>query len=503
MKETSLRQNKMILGFSLISAVSAILVLGLFSPVFGEEANTSPIDSLRQMGKAFAKISEKASPAVVGIEAERSIRQQDYPSMRESPFGGPMDPFDEDFFDYFFYGRPRQRRQQQQQKPRQSIRGGSGFLISPDGYILTNNHVVENAEKVTVKIGENSEFKAKVIGTDPDSDVAVIKIETSNQPYLEFADSDALEVGEWVIAIGNPLGLSHTVTAGIVSAKGRSMQGRLARYEDFIQTDAAINLGNSGGPLLNLDGKAVGINAAIVSSTGGNMGIGLAIPINMAKNVYNQLIDKGTVERGFLGVALQDLTGDLAKSFSLKETKGVLIAEVFKGSAAEKAGLKAGDVVVEVDGQAVERGNELQNRIGMKKPGAKVQMVVLREGSRKEVAVELGEKPAKEKLVAGKSQMVEDLGLTVQNLTDDLAERLGYEGQSGVVVTQVEAGSLAELSGITQGTLSMEVDRKPVKNTKEFREAIEESAKGGTILLLIRDEGYTRFVVITLPQKDK
>jgi len=496
MKNTTVR-------FSLVFGALVILVLGVSWPVFAVDQNSSPIDALRQMGKAFAKISEKASPAVVGIEAEKSIRQQEYPSMRESPFGGPTDPFDEDFFDYFFYGRPRQRRQQQQQqKPRQSIRG-SGFLISPDGYILTNNHVVDSAEKVTVKLGENTEFKAKVIGTDPDSDVAVIKIETSNQPYLEFADSDTLEVGEWVIAIGNPLGLSHTVTAGIVSAKGRSMHGQLARYEDFIQTDAAINFGNSGGPLLNLDGKVVGINAAIVSSTGGNMGIGLAIPINMAKNVYNQLVSKGTVERGFLGVVIQDLNGSLAKSFNLKETRGVLISEVTKGLAAEKAGIKAGDVVVEIDGQPVDRSNELQNRIGMKKPGAKVQMVVLRDGSRREFTVELAEKPAKEKVAIGKSQMVEDLGLTVQNLTDDLAERLGYEGMSGVVVTQVEQGSLAELSGISQGTLIMEIDRKPVKNTKEFREAIEESAKGGTILLLIRDEGYTRFVVITLPQKDK
>jgi serine protease Do len=495
MKNTTVR-------FSLVFAALVILVLGVSWPVFAVDPNSSPIDSLRQMGKAFAKISEKASPAVVGIEAEKSVRQQEYPSMRESPFGGPIDPFDEDFFDYFFYGRPRQRRPQQQQKPRQSIRG-SGFLISPDGYILTNNHVVKDAEKVTVRLGENTEFKAKVIGTDPDSDVAVIKIETSNQPYLEFADSDTLEVGEWVIAIGNPLGLSHTVTAGIVSAKGRSMQGRLARYEDFIQTDAAINFGNSGGPLLNLDGKAVGINTAIVSSTGGNVGIGLAIPINMAKNVYSQLVSKGTVERGFLGVVIQDLNGGLAKSFNLKETKGVLISEVAKGLAAEKAGIKAGDVVVEIDGQPVDRSNELQNRIGMKKPGAKIQMVVLRDGSRREFTVELAEKPAKEKVAIGKSQTMEDLGLTMQNLTDDLAERLGYEGLSGVVVTQVEAGSLAELSGISQGTLIMEVDRKPVKNTKEFSEAIEEAAKNGTILLLIRDEGYTRFAVITLPQKDK
>jgi serine protease Do len=493
MKNTTVR-------FSLVFAALVILVLGVSWPVFAVDSNSSPIDALRQMGKAFAKISEKASPAVVGIEAEKSVKQQESPSMRESPFGGPTDPFDEDFFNYFFYGRPRQRRQQQQQKPRQSIRG-SGFLISPDGYILTNNHVVDGAEKVTVKIGENTEFKAKVIGTDPDSDVAVIKIETSNQPYLEFADSDTLEVGEWVIAIGNPLGLSHTVTAGIVSAKGRSMG--LNRYEDFIQTDAAINFGNSGGPLLNLDGKVVGINAAIVSSTGGNIGIGMAIPINMAKNVYSQLMSKGTVERGFLGVVIQDLNGGLAKSFNLKETKGVLISEVAKGLAAEKAGIKAGDVVVEIDGQNVDRINELQNRIGMKKPGAKVQMVVLRDGSRREFTVELAEKPAKEKVALGKSQTMEDLGLAVQNLTDDLVERLGYEGLSGVVVTQVEAGLLAELSGISQGTLIMEVDRKPVKNTKEFGEAIEGAAKNGTILLLIRDEGYTRFVVITLPQKDK
>jgi serine protease Do len=363
--------------------------------------------------------------------------------------------------------------------------------------------MVEDADKITVRIGEKTQYKAKIVGTDPDSDIAVIKIDSDKLPYLEFADSDALEVGEWVIAIGNPFGLSHTVTAGIVSAKGRSGMG-LLRYEDFIQTDAAINPGNSGGPLLNLDGNVVGINAAIVSSSGGNLGIGLAIPINMAKSVYNQLINKGTVVRGFLGVGIQDLTGNLATSFGLKEPNGVLVTEVTKDSAAEKAGLKRGDVIVELDGRSVDRTNVLQNKIAMKKPGTAVKIVILRDGNRKELTAELGERSSKEeKLAAGKSQMLEELGITVQNLTDDLAGRLGYEGLSGVIVTAVEEGSLAELSGVSAGTLIVEVDRKPVKNTREFKEAIEQAAKEGTILLLVRDGDYSRFVVITLPQKNK
>ena len=476
--------------------ISVLLVLLLFIsslPVFAEDANS--IDTLRQMGRAFASIAEKASPAVVGIKAEKTVTQQ-YPGLWEWHFG---DPFDDDFFDRFF-----RRRSPQRQSPRPKSRQlaqGSGFIISADGHILTNNHLVGEAEKVTVELADEREFTAKVIGADPESDVAVVKIDANGLAFLELADSDVLEVGEWVLAIGSPFGLSHTVTAGIVSAKGRSNVG-LTTYEDFIQTDAAINPGNSGGPLLNLDGKVVGINTAIVSRSGGNMGIGFAIPVNMARAVYNQLIESGTVIRGFLGVIIQDLTPELAGSFNLEaDTKGVLIPEVTADSAAEKAGLRPGDVIVEFDGRPVETARALQNCVAMLKPGTEVKMVVLRDGRRKKLTAELGERPAKGRLAAGRSEAAEQMGLAVQNLTDELAERLGYEGLTGVVVTSVEPGSLAGLAGIRSGTLIMQVNREPVRNTKEFDEAVEQAAKEGTILLLVKYERYSRFVVLKLPQK--
>jgi len=311
MQTAHFKQNKISSHFSLIS-VSLIFLL-FITPLsaFGEDK--SSIDTLRQMGKAFADIAEKASPAVVGIQAKQLITE-DYLTMRDWPFG---DPFDDDFFERFF-GRPFRYRRSPQRKSYRPVQG-SGFIISADGYILTNNHVVRDADEITVKLADGREFEAKVIGSDPDTEVAVIKIDAKRLPALELANSDALKVGEWVIAIGNPFGLSHTVTAGIVSAKGRS-GFRLAEYEDFIQTDAAINPGNSGGPLINLDGEVVGINTAIIGP-GGNIGIGFAIPINIAKFIYNQLIEGGKIVYGALGVIIRDLDPDLAESPSPKLSK--------------------------------------------------------------------------------------------------------------------------------------------------------------------------------------
>ena len=466
-------------------------------PTFAKEADS--IDALRQMGKAFAKIAEKASPAVVGIKVEKKTSDEGYPSLRQSP-GTPFDPFEDDFFDYFFRRQIPNRRLPAQPRYYRQLAEGSGFIISPEGYILTNNHLVGDADKVIVVLKENKEVPAKVIGADPDSDVAVVKIDSKNLPCLETADSDTLEVGEWVLAIGNPFGLAHTVTAGIVSAKGRSGVG-IATYEDFIQTDAAINRGNSGGPLINLDGKVVGINTAIVSSTGSNMGIGFAIPINMAKSVYDQLVSKGTVTRGFLGVSIQDLTPELAASFKLKDAKGVLLADVTKDSAADKAGLKQGDIVIEFDGQPVEKAKILQSRVAMLEPGTKAKIVVLRNGEQKTFTVEVGKRQPQQQLAAGQSSSLEQLGITVQNLTDEISGQLGYEGLTGVVVTEVESGSLAELAGIDSGSLITEINHKPVKNTKEFKQAVEDAVKEGTVLLLVKDEKATRFVVLTLPKK--
>jgi serine protease Do len=458
------------------------------------------------MGKAFAKISEKASPAVVGIKANKTVTQQ-YSTMPDWPFGNPFGD-DEDLFEHFF-GRPspRQRSPQTPQTRKfQQLAQGTGFIVSPDGYILTANHLVGDADKVMVKEGDNQEVEAKVIGTDPDSDVAVIKIDGKNLPFLEMADSDKLEVGEWVLAIGNPFGLTHTVTAGIVSAKGRS-GFRLAAYEDYIQTDAAINPGNSGGPLLNLDGKVVGINTAIISPGGrsywaGNVGIGFAIPINMAKSIYKQLVETGKVSRGFLGVGIQDLTPEKAPFFGLeKDTKGVLIPEVTKDSAAEKAGLKPGDIVIELNGKPVEEAKELQGRVAALKPDTKVELVILRDGKRETITATLSERPSKEQVAKGGTETLEKLGLVVQNLTDDLAEQYGYEGLTGVIVTQVEPGSIAQLAGIAPGALILEVNRKPVENTKTFKQAIEEAAKEDAVMLRIRQGQGVAFIVLKMPKE--
>ena len=316
-----------------------------------------------------------------------------------------------------------------------------------------------------------------------------------------MGDSDTLEVGEWVLAIGNPFGLSHTVTAGIVSAKGRSGVG-ISTYEDFIQTDAAINPGNSGGPLINLDGKVVGINTAIISRTGGNMGIGLAIPVNMAKNIHQQLQKTGTVTRGYLGIEIQDMTPALAKSFGLKDNKGVLVPKVVPGSAADKAGIRQGDIIVELDGTPVQKARDLQNRIALLKPGTSVKVAVVREGEHKTFNVELSERPKTEQLAAaGRSDTLQQLGITVQNLTPDIAERFGYKNETGVIITDVDSGSLADLAGVAPGTLIVEVNRKAVKNTSDLEKALEVSQKEGYVLLLLKDTQTTRYLTLTLPQK--
>ncbi len=481
----------------LLSVVTMLLIAPL--TVAAEEQS---IDTLRQLGKAFATIAEKASPAVVSIKVEKHVAVN-YPSF-QSPFGNEqMDPFSDDFFDYFFRRRaPQQQPQQPRRTPKREYvetGQGSGFIVSKDGYILTNNHLVGDEENVKVTLTDGREFTAKIIGTDPDSDVAVIKIDAENLPTLQLADSDKIEVGQWVIAIGNPFGLSHTVTAGIVSAKGRSGLG-ISAYEDFIQTDAAINPGNSGGPLVDLDGKVIGINTAIIGP-GGNIGIGLAIPINIAKYAYDQIISKGSVTRGYLGVVIQDLTPDLAEQFGLKDMKGVLIPDVTADSAADKAGLKPGDVIVEFDGQPVEKASELQNKVAMKKPGTKVEIVVLRNGKRKTLTAELDKRPSQEVLAAaGGKQSSEKLGVSVQNLSDDLAQRYGYEGLEGVIVTDVDPGSPAARAGVQPGSLIQEVNRQPVENTRQFNEEIQKAGEQGKVMLRIRYENRSMFIILTLPK---
>jgi len=471
------------------SRLVTFTLLFLFTiPISVLAADPDSIASLRQMGKAFSSIAEKASPAVVGLKAEKVVTQ-DTQTYYNSPFG-------DDFFEYFFPRTPRQRSPRsprRYQQPQTAL--GSGFIISPDGYILTNNHMVEGAEKVTIELADDRKFTAEITGTDPVTDIAVIKIDADNLPYLELADSDKLEVGEWVLAIGNPLGFSHTVTAGIVSAKGRSLQ--LADIENFIQTDAAINRGNSGGPLLNLEGKVVGMNTAIYGATG-NIGIGFAIPINMAKHAYEQIREGGSVERGFLGIRFEQLAPGVAASLGLEEdTKGVIISEVVEDSAAEKAGLKPYDVIIEFEGKPVEKSNEFLNRVAMLNPDAKVHLVVLRDGKRKTFTVTLGKRPPEDELRGELSKgTIEELGFSVMDLTQELASELGYEGDSGVVVREVQPGSEAAEAGIEPGALIKEVNRQRVHNTREFSEEIKKAQEKGRALLLIRQGNSSMLALI-------
>jgi serine protease Do len=476
------------------------LVAGLLLtlPVSARAEDEQSIATLRRMGKAFASIAEKASPAVVGIQAEKTVRPG---SGGDFGFNEPFSPFDQDMFRYFFG--PRTPRRPERPPSRQMARG-SGFIITRDGYILTNNHLVGEAEEVTVSLDSGEEYTAEIVGTDPETDVAVIRIKADNLPYVELADSDTLEVGEWVIAIGSPFGLSQTVTAGIVSAKGRSGL-RVASYEDFIQTDAAINFGNSGGPLLNLDGKAVGMNTAIIGP-GGNVGIGLAIPSNMAQDIYNQLKQSGKVTRGFLGVYLGDVEPDMTEFFDLDEAKGVLISQVTADSPAEKAGLKRGDIIIELENEPVESANDFRNRIAMYKPESRVKLVVLRDGRRRTLTATLGKRPDDMTASRTQSDVRGTLGITVQTLTEELAQRLGYEGYTGVVVTDVEPGSEAAAEGIRRGALIQEVNHEEIASVREFNQAIkkaqEQAAEKGqervNVLLLVRYDDVDQYVVVRL-----
>ncbi len=479
--------------YSILLIIAVCMLAVLLAP-FPVQAKDHGLESLRQTGKAFADVAREVSPAVVFIQVEKMVQQPNVQFF--SPFGEGS-PFGDDFFRRFF-GTPSPEGPNRFQEPQQKNRvvgQGSGFIFSEDGYILTNNHVVGDADKVTVKLLDGREFTAKTIGADPHSDVAVIKIDDKNLPVLALGDSDAIEVGEWVVAIGNPFGLSHTLTVGVVSAKGRSSVG-IADYENFIQTDAAINPGNSGGPLVDLDGKVIGMNTAIFSRSGGYMGIGFAIPINMAKAIMDQLIQTGSVTRGYLGIVIQNLTPDLAKSFGLEDHKGILVAEVSKDSPAEEAGLKQGDVIVEFEGKPVDEIGPFRNRVALKAPGSKGKITVLRDGERQTLAITIGKLPEEELASAGQPHSMDKLGFIVQTLTPELAQQLGIKDTKGVVVTSVTPGSVAAMAGINPGTVILEVNRKRVNNAEDFKRAMAQTPENGTVLLLINDGKYSRYVAL-------
>ena len=476
------------------SMVFVLLLLSLPLSAWGEDDQSIAV--LRRMGKAFASIAEKASPAVVGIRATRLVRPD--AKARENS-SGDSNPYGEDFFDYLLRRRFPHRNDKPEPKEKE-VAQGSGFLVTADGFILTNNHLVGDAEDIAVQLGDGRKFTGKIVGTDPETDVAVVRIPAENLPYVELANSDTLEVGEWVIAIGNPFGLSHTVTAGIVSAKGRQGMG-VSYYEDFIQTDAAINFGNSGGPLLNLDGKAVGINTAIIGP-GGNIGIGLAIPITMAKTVYEQLKDGGKVVRGYLGVEIDNLEAGMGEFFGIENGKGAVVMRVLEDSPAAKAGIKADDIVVEMEGEPIATATDLMNRVAMRKPGSKISVVILRDGKRKTMPITLDKRPQEVAGAAeGGAKTSGPLGLAVETLTRRLATQLGYEGLSGVVVDDVEAGSLADEYGLEPEMLITEVNRDPVRNVKQFNEAMAKAKQKGKALLRVHSDEWTKFVLIPLTPK--
>ncbi|WP_243311245.1 DegQ family serine endoprotease [Fundidesulfovibrio agrisoli] len=447
-------------------------------------ALTSSLLVLFTVGQALAELpkladlAEKAGPAVVNIFTETIPKQQ--PRMqRNVPRGTPFDDFFDQFDQYF----------NRDQQPQRSRSLGSGFLISADGYILTNNHVVEKADRINVKLqkGEKT-IAAKVIGTDPETDLALIKIENgSGLPFLKLGDSAKMRVGDWVMAIGNPFGLSHTVTAGIISAKGRVIGA--GPYDDFIQTDASINPGNSGGPLINLDGDVIGINTAIVSS---GQGIGFAIPSNIAKEVVAQLKSKGKVRRGMMGVTIQSIDENTAKALGLPSTHGALVSQVSPGSPAEKAGILSGDVITEVNGQAVTDSHELTARIGTMAPGDTVTATLLRKGQTKSVKVTLTERDAK-KLGKAEEQDQGDESGTLGMSLSNVDPRNGRP-VDGLLVVNVAPGSPAAEVGIRRGDVLVEVNQRPVGSAAELAAIVNKEGKAnGAVLVLVKRQGQPVF----------
>ncbi len=394
------------------------------------------------LSHTFRNVSKAMAPAVVSVYSVKKARSS--PHIQRPPFHGfEHSPFGEffgnDLFEKYFENRAPQRGQEQ--------RGmGTGVIVNKDGYVLTNNHVIDGADEVSLKLSSGATLKAKVIGTDPKTDLAVLKVSGKDLVAAPLGDSDSLDVGDWVLAMGNPFGLSHTVTAGIVSAKGRADVG-IADYEDFIQTDAAINPGNSGGPLVNMKGEVVGINTAIATKTGGYMGIGFAIPINMAKSIMDSLISNGKVERGWMGVMIQNLNEDLAQSFGVQSTEGVLIGDVTPDGPAQKAGLEAGDILISFDGQKMKDMAQLRNTVAGTPPGKTVKIEVIRSGKPKTLTLKIGQLEGA--AVASKQEgSPHKLGLTVQTLTPELARSLGTDREKGVVVTSVEPGTPAARAGL-------------------------------------------------------
>ncbi len=479
-------------GVMLVALVSLVVGLGI-SGSLDWLSPSRAVNMMSESGKPeprspgqlpdFVDLAKKMRPVVVNIsttQVSEGRGQQEF----GNPFGED-DPFN-DFWKRFFGG-PVPRGPQRQRSL------GSGFIIDGDGSILTNNHVVENAQKIVVKLSDEQEYEAKVVGRDPKTDIAVIKIDIKGgMTAASLGDSDNLEVGEWVMAIGNPFGLDSTVTSGIVSAKGRHIgQGP---YDNFIQTDASINPGNSGGPLINLSGEVIGINTAIFSRSGGNIGIGFAIPINLVKELLPQLRGKGKVTRGYLGVLIQKVTPEIAESLGMDKGHGALVANVSKDGPAEKAGVKVGDVIIEFDGKEIRDSGDLPIIVARTPVDRRVRMKVLRDKKELQLTVSVGE--LKDEEVVASAPEKGELGMTVQKLTPQIAESLGLDKADGVVVSAVDPGSAADEAGIRRGDVILEVDRKPIRSIDEYKKSLAGIRKGKGVLLLVRRGESTLFLAL-------
>jgi serine protease Do len=505
MQMTQPFKRRITLGAVAVASLAAGMVLASrlnFSPATRAAAERESAPALQAAAQVapspvglpgfnFVKIAEEEKKFVVNINTTKTFRHRAQPlphgPQGRSPYGD-----EEDFFERFFGQMPERDLKQQ------SL--GSGFIVDKEGYILTNNHVVDGADDIRVTLLDGRSYAAEVRGRDPKTDIALIRIKPENGlPVATLGDSDALQVGEWVVAIGNPFGFGHTVTAGVVSAKDRTIGA--GPYDAFIQTDASINPGNSGGPLFNARGEVVGINSAIIAS---GQGIGFAIPINMAKSIMEQLREKGSVTRGWLGVQIQALTPELRETLKLSAEGGALVAGVIKGDPADKAGVKSGDVIVEFDGRAVRSDRELVSAVGNTPVGRKVSLKVLRDGKDLSFEIKIARR-SDEKDEAASSDEPElgeketgkaRLGVRVQDLTKELAEKLGLDDARGALVGEVVEGSPAERAGIERGDVILEVNRKPVEDAAEFAKLVRAADPGKTQLLLVRSGGGTRFVTV-------
>jgi serine protease Do len=472
MKGLPTKKHDKLIGLCLILAI----FLGIFGP-YTERAwgqRPGPVD----LTTAIADVAQKAMPAVVHIQVTQRV---DVPS--------PVFPFENDPFFRYFFGLPQGPRSYKKE-----VKGiGTGMIIGSDGHILTNNHVVSGASKIIVKMGSGEEFEAKIVGTDAKTDLGVIPM---NLPFLPLGNSDRLRVGEWVVAIGNPRGLEQTVTAGIISAKHRTGILDPSGYQDFIQTDAAINPGNSGGPLLNLAGEVIGVNAAIVSESGGFEGIGFAIPSNMALAVAEALIKTGKVVRGWLGLNVQELTAPLAKSLNLKVVKGALVAEVLKEGPAEKAGIRQGDVIVSLERMAVESANDFRNRVAAGRLGKKVEIGLLRKGEKISAQAIITEyKPSPRQAAA---ELRNKLGMEVKEISVLEARRRRLDSREGVILAKVDPQGPAGRTGIEPGDILYQINNKTIRGLSDYNRMIEQIQGGEEVLLLLRDSRSGEVGYLTL-----